>query len=170
MNQMLNVAQVFASHIDDVSEGQRASYRHWLDSNPGVLDRIEERTRERVADDVSEGHINAISLARYYRIVDVARQEVKGVFTDAEVLMLLDGSPTSVMSGELNERVASLYYSEFGEEALSRDSMQYKLCKKLAGLTRLQELGLIDIIECAWRNPANGLEYAMAHLCRQIDA
>lgn len=170
MNQMLNVAKVYASHTDDVTEDQRASYQHWLDSNPGVLDWAEERTRERVAKDVSEAHVNALSLARYYRVVDVARQEVNGMFTDAEVLVLLNGSPTSIMTGELSERVANLYYSEFGEESLSRDSMQYKLCEKLAGLTRLQELGLIDIIECAWRNPANGLEYAMAHLCRKVNA
>lgn len=170
MNQVLNVAQVAASHIDGVSEDQRANYRFWLDSNPGILDWVEGRTRERVAKDVSESHVTALSLARYYRVVDVARQEVKGMFTDGEVLMLLNGSPTSIMAGELSERVANVYYSELGEESLSRDSTQYKLCKKLAGLTRLQELALIDIIECAWRNPANGPEYAKAHLCQQVDA
>lgn len=170
MNQILNVAPVATTHIDDMSESQRTNYLFWAGANPGIQDWVAERTRERVAKDVSEAHVNAISLARYYRVVDVARQEVKGMFTDEEALALMNGSPTSIMTGELSERVANVYYSEFGEESMSRDSMQYKLCEKLAGLTRLQELGLIDIIECAWRNPAYGLEYAKAHLCQQVDA
>lgn len=169
MSAKLAVGRVATSPEGNAAKEQKVHYQFWMDCNRNAFKMIEARTEERVDErQVSKKLVRAIAQARYYRILDVAREAVKGVFTPEEVSLLLDGCASPILTGEFSERVADIYYSEFGEELVAVGSREYRLCVKLTGLTVLQELGLIDVIECAWRG-THRFEYAMAHLGSEME-
>ncbi|HRQ46984.1 MAG TPA: hypothetical protein PK725_08540 [Rhodocyclaceae bacterium] len=148
------------------SDRQVSNFEFWRNNNESALKLIDERTQERVARDVSAEFAQTISLARYFRIVDIATESVEGMFTEEEVIRLLDGCASTILTDELREHVANTYYAELNEPDLQTEAG--RLCKKLAGLTLIQSLGLIETIECAWRS-GSVVEYGLSRLCKKAE-
>ncbi|HRQ46981.1 MAG TPA: hypothetical protein PK725_08520 [Rhodocyclaceae bacterium] len=168
MNHTMTAVNDVATQDEAESPLQSVRTMIWEADNPEALELIERSISERVTSDVSAKLAQSISLARYFRVVEIARKEVEGLFTEGEVCLLLTAPDSTQLMDEFSDRTEPIYrwmfaYDDFWDGKFSTN--QEAVLKKLAGLTRLQELGVVDIIECAWRSPA-ALDYAMSRLCK----
>lgn len=161
--QQLNVSGLDAAATERSLAKGEIFLQWWKEDNPYAERLIRERTQERVTATMSPELVKRVALARYFRVIDAARLEVQGMFSEEEVNSMLNAHPHETLTDEFSERAANIFYSAFGEDQLPVDSPEYRLCEKLAGLSTLQELALIDILECAWRS-RRGMTYAMEHL------
>jgi hypothetical protein len=161
--QQLNVSGLDAAATELGMDKGEFFLQVWEEENPSAEQLIRERTQERVTESRSPELVTRVALARYFRVIDAARLEVQGMFSEEEVMSMLHAHPHETLTDEFSERAADIFYSAFGEDLLPVDSPEYRLCEKLAGLSTLQELALIDILECAWRS-RRGMTYAMEHL------
>lgn len=148
-----NVSEVGGGEGKDGLDGDmgRSFYDCFKDENPFTMEMIERSINERMSEQFSRKLVVDVSLARYFRIVEAAREEVSGMFTEEEVELMLKANPHESVTPELNERLANIFYSAFGEEPLPEESPHYRLCAKLSKLSKMQELAVIDVLECAWR-------------------
>ncbi len=129
----------------------------WHDSSPGALALIKQCFAERHDDRVSNEQICGSALARYFRLLNIGRTELRDVLSDDELLLLHHARPQAVWSGEFETTPADILYSSYGENDLvDEDSAVYQLCIKLAALSPLQQIALIDLMECAWRDRTVG--------------
>jgi len=161
MNQLMGVVET--------TDEQTCENERWRGVIPYPLDFIDTFTAERVSNRMPPNGVQTIALARYILALNAARADVAGMFSEHEVRRLLHPFDGPLLVTKLDAGLADYYYEHFRYDnddqhgPLARDSMEFKLCEKLNALTRLQQLAVIDIIECAVDNPSP-LEYAFKHL------
>ena len=163
--QQMNVSGRDAEATELDLDKEEFSVQVWKEENPLAERLIHERTQERVTASMSPELVTRVSLARYFRVLDAARLEIQGMFSEEEVMAMLRAHPHETLTAELEERPTNIFFSAFGEDLLPVDSLEHRLCEKLAGLSTLQELALIDVLECAWRKGL--VADALAHLTRK---
>lgn len=139
---------------------ERLALSDWEDYNETAKILIEERIAERLNEQAPKGVVTNTALARYFRLLDAARDELRNILSRDEVLLMLNANPLPVWAGECETTIAQVIYDEYGLESADRDGPAYRLFEKLANLTTMQQVALLDIVECAWRDRKFGpLEY-----------
>lgn len=140
-----------------VSTGlQSFNLNSWQEEYSAAQILIDMRMEERVTQSVHHVQVVKTALARYFRLLDRARLDLSGVLSSDEIMMMLHAAPREILLGEYEHSPADFFFSAFGEDLVEEGSPQHQLCTKLAGLSALQQIALIDILECAWRDRTVG--------------
>lgn len=145
---------------------QTWAFACWQDENPRALALIKERIAERRDEQVADAQISGTALARYFRLLDIARAELRDAFSDEDFRLMFNTHPHPVWTGEFETTPADIIYSSYEVDGMvDENSEVHRLCVKLARLTPLQQVALIDLLECAWRDRTVGpLRYATSAL------
>lgn len=165
--QQTELMSTFATNLHGAAtELQAWSFEFWQNENPRALAVIKERIDERRDEQVADAQISGTALDRYFRLLDIARMELRNAFSDEELGLMLNTHPHPVWAEEFETipiNIISSYCIE--EDVVDEDCEAYQLCIKLEGLTPLQRVALIDLLECAWRDRTVGpLRYAVGAL------
>lgn len=171
MNQVENNVQA------QYSNEQRAAMQEWLfqvweDAHKSERNLVERFMKAHEGSMVSREFAAAVSLARYFELINNATLGLKGRFTAEEVESLLeafncptfDVQGTGVMADRYLDVVGLGFLDAVEVEALEARSGAVGLYKKLTQLTEVEELALSDVLECAWAGREKGLSYAMSRL------
>lgn len=149
------------------TELQQWGFDSWQDEHPGAVALIKQRIAERRAIVISDRQITGTALARYFRLLDIARRQLVNKFSREELALMLDARPQPVWAGELEVTPFDVICSVLYESSLLEDKSNTQqpalklLATKLFRLKPLQRAALLDILECAWRDTKVGpLEYA----------
>ncbi|NMF96175.1 hypothetical protein GPA27_02035 [Aromatoleum toluolicum] len=167
--QQTELMSTFATNLHGAAtDHQTWPFACWQDENPRALALIEERIAERRDEQVADAQISSTALARYFRLLDIARVELRDVFSDEDFGLMFNTHPHPVWTGEFETTPADILYSSYGGDGMVDEGSEvYTLCVKLAQLTPLQQVALIDLLECAWRDRTVGpLRYAGGALGR----
>ncbi|BAL23694.1 hypothetical protein [Azoarcus sp. KH32C] len=113
---------------------------------------IRDNMQRRASGGISAAEVHDTALERYFLLLQAAQSCMSGLFTEAEISMLLDAY--------CNARVASIDIqfvdSDFADhfDAIQREtgSPVAILILKLRSLTLLQRFALVDALEQIWRN------------------
>lgn len=169
--QQTELMSAFATNFQGVAtELQTWGFESWQDENPLALGLIKERIDERRDEQVADAQISGTALARYFRLLDIARMELRDAFSDEELGLMLNAHPHAVWAGEFETTPADILYSAHGENECVEDGSEvYRLTDKLSRLTPLQQVALIDLLECAWRDRSVGPARYAANALRQGD-
>lgn len=104
--------------------------------------------------------------ARYFWLLKVARQEMTGLFSRAEIIIMLNANPRPLWNDGFETDVATGVADDQGLDEDSITGTPYEaLCRKLCQLSYTQRVALLDVLECAWRDRTVGPEkYALNEL------
>ncbi|NMG69154.1 hypothetical protein [Parazoarcus communis] len=159
------------------SNEQRAAMQEWFfqvweDGNKCETNLVESCLKAHEGSMVSREFAAAVSLARYFELINNASIGLKGRFTAEEVESLLDAfdCPTfdvqarGVMAKRYLDAVGLGFLDDEEVEALEARSGAARVYTKLTQLTEVEELALSDVLECASAGRDEGRNYAMSRL------
>jgi len=147
------------------SEWQEMRLAAWKDDHEWEQGFVEQCLEAHEGDEVSRAFAVAVSLVRYFGLINNASLGVKGLFTAEEVVRLLDAFPRPTIDICGSVKLVEMYFDGLGVEALEVDSVEARLGEKLAKLTELEQVAVVEVLECAWSDRVVGpVAYAMSRL------
>lgn len=164
MNQVENNVQ--AQHANQKgAEVREWVLQMWTDDNACEQNLVERRLKAHESELVSREFATSLSLSRYFRLINRATQTLEGLFTAEDVKRLLHTFPREIIDSSGAVPLAERYFDGLGVEALASESEEVRLYEKLAKLTDLEQVAVVDVLECAWSDRVVGpVAYAMSRL------
>ncbi len=95
------------------------------------------------------------ALERYFDLIRRAVESINSIFTESEVMVILNANCSPVYNNSVGVTVAGMVAADFGIELLSdvsEGSNLHILIEKLIRLSPTQEAALVDMCERYWRN------------------
>jgi hypothetical protein len=140
-------------------------FQAWKDENPYTLRFLENEIARRTSDSAPPDMITQVGLSRYFKLLDRERRTMAMHFTEEELHVLLNANPYPWWTNT-EHSLATAVSEHYGlAEIANDDSAAYRLSLKLHKLSALQEIALIDLLECAWRDDEVG---PVAHVAKEI--
>lgn len=164
MNQVENSTQ--AQHANQKgAELQQMVLRAWKDEHAREQSLVECCMQAHEGEQVSREFVTEVSLSRYFGLVNKASLGLRGLFTGEEVEQLVNAFPHPTINIHGSVVLAEMYFDGLGVEALETGSVEARLYEKLAKLTDLEQVAVVDVLECAWSDRVVGpVAYAMSRL------
>lgn len=75
---------------------------------------------------------------------------MKALVTTEEVVRLVDAFPHPTINIQGSMALAVRYFDCQGVETLETDSVEARLYEKRAKLTDLEQVAVVDVLECGW--------------------
>lgn len=88
-----------------------------------------------------------VAARRYAELVDAELENLAGLFTERELLFLLDVMLPSILHWQVGMTLAGAVADTNGIETLDDGTPMAELVRKIAQLTPLQNLALVDVFE-----------------------
>lgn len=142
----------------------------WDEKSAAIHDFLNDEIDKRACDPFKEEMVTEICLARYFFLINGAKDDLFDRFTEAELAHLLycRAHPSWDAYAPLNleELFIELSLPDHEDES----STAHEVLRKLRELCPRQQDALVDLIECAWRQRAlSPLEYLTDRLNNVID-
>lgn len=140
-------------------------FQTWKDENPYIVRFLDKEISRRTSDSASPEMVTHVGLARYFKLLEEERLNMTSYFTRQELHILLNVNPYPWWTNTEHSLAATVYEHYGLDEQANEDSVAYRLSLKLSKLSALQEIALIDLLECAWRDDQIG---PLAHAANEV--
>jgi len=93
---------------------------------------------------------------RYFALLAFELEGLRGLFTEQELNVILNTTSSPVWQWRPGMTLACVVADDQGIEDLNADTPTASLVRKLAALTPVQDVALVDVCEQVWRRSGDG--------------